>query len=69
MTANGAVASSAVASPRQTTSVHLGRSRSSSEWTSRKGGSRKRPPDGAMMVYPLSYQLYKCEHDLTAAEQ
>src|SRR5580692_2685891 len=43
--------------------------RSSSEWTSRKAGSGELPPDGGAMHYPLSYQIYKCEHGLTAAEQ
>lgn len=43
--------------------------RSSSEWTSRKGGSRERPPDGEAMIYTLPYQLYKYERGLTAAEQ
>jgi hypothetical protein len=50
-------------------SVHLGGFRSSSEWTSRKGRSRELPPDGGTMVYTLSYQIYKYEHGLSAAEQ
>jgi hypothetical protein len=43
--------------------------RSSSQWTSRKGGSGERPPDGEAMIYTLSYQQYKYERGLTAAEQ
>jgi hypothetical protein len=46
-----------------------GRFRSSSEWTSRNGGSRELPPDGGAMVYTLSYQMYKYEHGVSAAEQ
>jgi hypothetical protein len=34
-----------------------------------KSGSRELPPDGGAMVYTLSYQMYKCEHGLAAAEQ
>jgi hypothetical protein len=34
-----------------------------------KKGSRELPPDGGAMVYTLSYQMYKCEHGLSAAEQ
>ena len=44
--------------------------RSSSQWTSRTGaGSRVRPPDGEAMIYTLSYQQYKYERGLSAAEQ
>jgi hypothetical protein len=34
-----------------------------------KGRLENVPPDGGAMVYPLSYQLYKQQHGLTAAEQ
>src|ERR1700678_1363904 len=50
--------------------VHLGDSvRRPSGRAERAARSREVLPEGGAMVYTLSYQMYKCEHGLRAAEQ